>query len=381
MNEIKYKCRCCGSILPEEELLLYPNMPKSAQFFPDASTVAEEKGVDIILFQCENCGLIQAIGEPVPYYKDVIRATGVSDSMRLFREKQFSQWVKANNLMGKKILEVGCGKGEYMDYMEPANVKVTGLEHLRESVEEGNKAGHKIYNGFIESYNYEIPEAPYDGFYIMNFLEHIPKPADFLQGIAHNLSDFGVGIVEVPNVNMILEKKLYSEFIQDHLMYFTKDSLRLLLELNGFEVLSCDEIWYNYIISACVRKRRKMDVSGFAIQKKKVQREIDAYIAKKETEKKHIAVWGAGHQALANLSMLNIAENIDLVIDSAEFKQNKYTPATHIPIVGPDILETGTIQAVIVMAAGFSDEVKDIMKKKYPAVECVVLREDRLEIE
>ena len=33
------------------------------------------------------------------------------------------------------------------------------------------------------------------------------------------------GIIEVPNFDMILKKKLYTEFIRDHIYYFTKEIL------------------------------------------------------------------------------------------------------------------------------------------------------------
>ena len=55
----------------------------------------------------------------------------------------------------------------------------------------------------------------------MSYLEHLPDPNTVLQGISYNLNEDGIGLVEVPNFEMILEKNLYSEFIIDHLFYFT----------------------------------------------------------------------------------------------------------------------------------------------------------------
>ena len=372
-------CKLCGSKLPDKDFLVYKNMPKSAQFFPDENTVNEEKGVDIILKQCSCCGLVQAIGQPVSYYRDVIRATGVSADMTDFRTKQYAEWVKKNHLEGKKVIEIGCGKGEYMKMMEESGAVVFGLEHLHESVEEANKKGYRVIEGFVEGTETEIEGGPYDGFFIMNFLEHIPDPSSFLKGIANNLTNDGVGIVEVPNFDMMLQKSLYSEFIQDHLSYFTSDTLCNLLQISGFEIIRCESIWFDYIISAEVRKRKGFDVKPFMDMQEKIKKEVHAYVDAQKALGHKLAVWGAGHQALANLSQLELADDIEFVVDSAEFKQNKYTPATHIPIVAPAQLKSGEVQAVIVMGGSYSSEIKVVIDRDYPGIGAVVLSENGLE--
>ena len=78
--------------------------------------------------------------------------------------------------------------------------------------------------------------------------------------------------------------------------------------------------------------------------------------------------------------MTNIAKKIKYVVDSAPFKQNKYTPATHVPIVAPEMLLTDKVAAVIVMAAGYSDEIAKIIKKKFNNLQIAVLKNYGLEI-
>lgn len=369
-------CRNCGHKLSNQPILQINNMPKSAQFFPDENELKTEKGIDIILKQCLNCGLIQAVGKPVPYYRDVIRASGVSDEMRIFRNKQYAEWVTENNLKGKKIIEIGCGSGEYMNFMKTAGVKVYGIEHLKESAEKARKNGLTVFEGFIEDEFFKIPEAPYDGFYIMNFLEHIPSPGNFLRGIANNLTDEAFGLVEVPNTDIVLKKRpLYSEFIQDHLSYFTEETLINVIENNGFKVLGCESIWHDSILSARVQKRSYTDMSGFSNKHEILKHQIKEFMSEQKNKGNNIAVWGAGHQALANLSQLEM-NDVKFVIDSAEFKQNKYTPATHIPIYAPERLRGHEVQMVIIMAAGYSNEVALIMDREFPEIEKVIFTEE-----
>ena len=96
---------------------------------------------------------------------------------------------------------------------------------------------------------------------------------------------------------------------------------------------------------------------------------------------KGVAIWGAGHQALATIALLNLSAGIRYVIDSAPFKQGKFTPATHLPICPPDQLAIEPVSAIIVMAAAYSDEVVRTIRDKHgDRFAVAVLRENGLEV-
>ena len=89
-------------------------MPRVAQFLPDESSVQSDSGLDLNIWQCSGCGLVQLSDDPVYYYKDVIRASGLSEEMRLYRGTQFRGFLERFALPGKKVIEIGCGRGEYL---------------------------------------------------------------------------------------------------------------------------------------------------------------------------------------------------------------------------------------------------------------------------
>lgn len=360
---MKNRCRVCGHGFFEGPLLRYENMPKAAQFLPDAGSLDSDKGADLEVCQCSGCGLVQLSNEPVPYYREVIRAAAFSEEMKAFRVKQFGYFVQDYSLKGKKVIEIGCGKGEYLSLMRQAGAEAYGLEHSEESVRQCINDGLRVSQGFIESGETRLEDAPYDAFFILNFLEHLPDLNSALTGICNNLADGAVGLVEVPNFDMILRNKLFSEFIGDHLFYFTGETLSKALMLNGFEIVESKEVWHDYIISAVVRKRKKLDISDFYEYQTRLKTELEGYIDRFKDKK--VAIWGAGHQALAVISLTGIAGKIRYVVDSAPFKQGKYTPATHIPIVAPGALDSDSVDAIIIMAASYSDEVARIIRLKF----------------
>jgi SAM-dependent methyltransferase len=217
------RCRLCGNVFFKEPLLRYENMPKAAQFLPDAESLKSDKGIDLVVCQCSGCGLAQLSNASVHYYKEVVRASAFSEEMKDFRKKQFSSFIQKYSLKGKKIIEIGCGHGEYLSIMRQYNPETYGLENSEEAVKHCLQNGLKASKGFIESGTDKLEDAPFDAFYILNFLEHLPDLNATLRGIYNNLTDNAMGLVEVPNFDMILRNNLFSEFICDHIFYFTAE--------------------------------------------------------------------------------------------------------------------------------------------------------------
>jgi SAM-dependent methyltransferase len=372
------RCRICSGHLGEKPVLSYRNMPGCAQNFPDATNLHTDHGSDLELYECPQCGLIQLACPPVPYYREVIRAAAFSPEMREFRIRQLGDWVERHELRGKRILEIGCGKGEYLSLLGETGAEATGLEYAGASVRHCQRNGLSAIRGFLAKPSQKISAPAFDGFMCLNFMEHWPAPVQTLRAIGNNLLAGAIGLVEVPNFDMILRENLYSEFISDHLSYFTGETLRFALQQAGFEVLECRSIWYDYILSATVRKRQPSDLSALLGQQHKITDEITGFITRFPI--KSVAVWGAGHQALATLALAGLGSSIRYVIDSAPFKQGKFTPATHLPIVPPSQLSDDPVQAIIIMAAGYSDEIAGIIRQHYRlGIPVAILRADELE--
>jgi SAM-dependent methyltransferase len=372
------RCRVCARDLFAEPLLRYANMPRVAQFFPDQSTVAADTGLDLDVWQCAGCGLIQLRTDPVPYYKEVVRASGLSEEMRTFRARQFGAFLDRFSLGGKKVIEIGCGRGEYLSVLQDAGADASGLEYSAAAVASCRAAGLNVSEGYVGSADTVLAGGPFDAFVILNFLEHFPDPNAALRGIHRNLSKGGVGLVEVPNFDMMLAEELFAEFTSDHLSYFTTDTLTTALSLNGFEVLECTEQFHRYFLSAIVRKREPLELSHFAARQARLRDEVHAYMRRFTPGR--VAIWGAGHQALALMSLLGLQDSIRYVVDSAPFKQGKFTPVTHFPIVAPSMLESDPVEALIIMAAGYSDEVARIVRSGFdPRLNVAIWRESGLE--
>ena len=371
-------CRVCSGSFFEGPLLQYHSMPRAAQYLPDIESIKRDNGITLQVCQCSCCGLVQLDSAPVSYYREVIRAAAVSREMTEFRHKQFGAFVEMQSLRGRKVLEIGCGDGEYLSILEQIGVDAYGLEYSPTAVERCVDNGFNVARGFVDSPSAIVKGAPFDAFLILNFLEHLPDQRATLRGIYNNLTAEGMGLIEVPNFDMIVRKRLFSEFTADHLFYFTRDTLSTTLSQNGFDIVECSEEWHGYILSAVVRKRQRLDLSQLRDCQTHLIAELSEYVHRFNDQR--VAIWGAGHQALALMSMMDVAHRIRYVVDSAPFKQGKYTPATHLPIVAPATLKSDPVDAVIVMAASYSDEVARIVREEFGSrMDVVILRDYGLE--
>lgn len=368
------KCRVCNGTIFEAPLIIYKNMPSIAQFLPDVNTVDKDVGIDIEVCQCKKCGLVQILSEPVYYYKDVVRSSGFSMEMIDFRNKQFYKFVSKYGLSNKSIVEIGCGKGEYLSIMSKYCSNTLGIEHSKEAVLDCKRNNLNVVEQYLDFENPNISCKKFDAFYMMNFLEHIPEPSNILSLIYDNLTEDGVGLIEVPNFDLTLSNNIFTDFSIEHLSYFTLDTFKRTLEFSGFDVLNIEIIWYKNIISAEIKKRKKLDISYFKLHQDKFTNEVLEYLSL--FDKNKIVIWGAGHQSLATLSLLDIKDKINYIVDSAIFKQGKFTPVTHIQIKSPDDMKKDGINTVLINATSYSDEVAKIIENKYQFVDNVAILRD-----
>ena len=372
------KCRACNGELFSPALLSYKESPLSAQDFHKIPN--QYNNINLDIYQCTKCNLVQHILPPVSYYKEVIRAVSVSKEMEEFRLKQFKEWVELNNLTNKKYIEIGCGAGDYLEIIKKIGMKkIFGLEYSNKNIALCKTKSLKVKKGYLDDSLDIKDKNTYDAFAIFSFLEHWPNPSKSLGILWNLLSKEANGIIEVPNFEMIQKKGLFTEFITDHIFYFDKSSLSQLLQSNGFEIISIKTIWHDYILSVEVKKRTPLPVNNFKVKFNSLNSELNNYI--KNFNNKNIVIWGAGHQSLAIISLLGIAKYISYIVDSANFKQNKYTSGTNIRIESPEQLVLNKPDVVIIIAAGYSDEVKKIISSKYPFIKnMAIVREDHLEI-
>lgn len=175
------QCIVCGAEL-FDTLLELKNMPDCAEGLSDKSTENFKESIDMGLCQCSRCGLVQLNCQPVSYYKDCVRASGISSTVNQMRYNEYTELIDKYNLKGKKIVEVGCGHGEFLKVLAKFPISPYGIENNKVAATEAKKYGY-VECAWIGDNEFISAEAPFDAFVCHNFLEHQPDPNSFLSGI------------------------------------------------------------------------------------------------------------------------------------------------------------------------------------------------------
>lgn len=392
-------CIVCGRKLSLKPLMTLAHMPSSAQDIPGREELETEQGITLNLHQCETCGLVQFDCEPVAYYKDVIRSGGFSTTMVNLRRRQYRHFINTCKLEGKKLIEVGCGQGEFLSVLSEFPVEACGIEHRESLVRLAEEKGLSVWKQFAGEGEILAPadgsvKGPYDGFLSFNYLEHQPEPVKMLRCIRNNLKEDGVGLITVPSLEYILQYDGYYELIRDHLAYYTFDTLTLAAKQAGFEVIE-REMVNRDTLSVIVKKSRaaagavladdgrppqRVDGGRLIESRAAIGREIEGLIGALKSRGRRLAIWGASHQGFTLASTTEIGGFAEYIIDSAPFKQGKYAPASHLPIVSPEHFKSSPVEAVLIVAPGYTDEIASIIREKFGRnVEILALKSNHLE--
>lgn len=150
----------------------------------------------------------------------------------------------------KKIIEIGCGEGNFCSKLLNKNREIWGLDINADAAKEAKRICYKVLIGSIDSLIEEIPDNYFDCIIFNDVLEHLQEPWSVLETLKSKLSDNGVVVSSMPNFlyinNLFFNILKNKDFkynpkggIMDitHLRFFTPKSIRRMYDDCGYEVV------------------------------------------------------------------------------------------------------------------------------------------------
>ena len=190
------------------------------------------------IFACGRCGLAYLAPRPdeadfFKCYPEIYysgKEAGASHKMRLIKK-----WAQPAG----SVLDVGCGKGYFLNQMKRSGWMVRGLELSEKEADFAKKTFDiDVYTkGLVGS---DLSGIRFDLVTFWHSLEHIKDPSSFLKQVYRILKPKGCLIISTPNISSlqanVFGKKWYHIDAPRHLNLFSAKSLGLLLEKNAFSV-------------------------------------------------------------------------------------------------------------------------------------------------
>jgi SAM-dependent methyltransferase len=133
-----------------------------------------------------------------------------------------------------KLFEAGCGTGEFLAAAIAAGYEAAGVEILPHACEQARRTGAKVTCGDIST----VPNERYDVVVMNDFIEHVRDPRATLKTAHHLLRPGGAIFLATPSLDSWSARLLgrrWMEFKPEHLHYFRRKTIELVLRQAGYE--------------------------------------------------------------------------------------------------------------------------------------------------
>lgn len=147
------------------------------------------------------------------------------------------------------LLDFGCAEGNFLMLAKQKGWKVYGLDLSKFATSIAKKRGLNVFNKTIQQAKFK--NESFDVITLWDVIEHLSNADEIFAEFRRILKKDGLLIIRTPNeksifhliarLSYILSFKLIKSLLKsiyhtDHLYYFSKQTLALLLRKNGFEI-------------------------------------------------------------------------------------------------------------------------------------------------
>ena len=260
------------------------------------------------------------------------------------------------------LIEVGCGKGYFLEQLQSNGYSVTGLDPAYEG---SNPAIRKEY------FSPEIGIQA-EGIIMRHVLEHVINPLDFLFNILKSNNGVGKIYIEVPCFDWICKQHAWFDIFYEHVNYFKLDDFdRIFGEI--YESGHTFGGQYLYVVANLATLRRP-DPDAISVLEfpndflSSVGKHAARLSSQNHENRSKAAIWGgASKGVIFALFMQRAGVNLDIVIDINPAKQGKYLPVTGFKVYSP----TDAVKALapgaelFVMNSNYLNEIKMLTQNQF----------------
>jgi 2-polyprenyl-3-methyl-5-hydroxy-6-metoxy-1,4-benzoquinol methylase len=209
--------------------------------------------------RCDDCGLVFLNPQPSDdelariYSADYFLGSDTEKNSQAVREiKQATARFYLSEISrycgpdSGRLLEIGCGDGDFLATAQTAGWRVTGVEYSAAACE---KARQRLKNGEVfcgELQSARLEAEQFDRCVISDVIEHVRSPMDFLKEIHRVLKPGGALFIATPSIgswSARLMRQKWMEFKAEHLTYFDPQTLQTALFNSSFREVIVEPGW------------------------------------------------------------------------------------------------------------------------------------------
>jgi hypothetical protein len=258
--------------------------------------------------------------------------------------------------LGKhEIVEVGCGKGFFLEMMLARGADIIGFDRTYDG---DNPRVVKDY------FDIGSVSRPAKALILRHVLEHIKNPYNFLCRLRDANGGSGLIFIEVPCFDWILRKCAWFDIFYEHVNYFRMIDFekmfgRIFLQGRFFG----DQ--YLYVIADLASLREPVLTELDAVR---FPENFLGSLDIKEPTTGPVCVWGgASKGVIFSLLRKRGGLPVDVVIDVNPAKHGRFLPATGLKVLSPvqALAKLPSDALIYVMNSNYLEEVKSMSQNKF----------------
>lgn len=317
---------------------------------------------------CDKCFLVQ-VGEyvaPDEIFTDYHYFSSYSDSWLRHCEDYCKHMAADFGIVkSKKVIELASNDGYLLQYFVKQGVQVLGIEPADNVAQVARKNGvptDSVFHGEATARATIARWGQADLVLGNNVLAHVPDLNDFVKGMGVLLAADGLLTMEFPHLVELMKHNQFDTIYHEHFSYFSFTTVEKVFAAHGmrlFDVQTLGTHGGSIRIYGChaastkhathprvaAMKKREQDLgitkletyADFADQVVQTKRNILTTLIDLKRKGKRIVGYGAPGKGNTLLNYCGIRSDfLDFTVDRNPYKQGKFTPGTHIPILSPD---------------------------------------------
>ncbi|MEJ8847079.1 class I SAM-dependent methyltransferase [Variovorax rhizosphaerae] len=256
------------------------------------------------------------------------------------------------------LLEVGCGKGYFLEHLRHAGYRAIGIDPAYEGA-----SPHVIKAPFSSALGLSA-----DAIVLRHVLEHIQGPMHFLRAIARANGGRGKIYIEVPCFDWIRERHAWFDIFYEHVNYFRASDFRRMFG-NILEQGHTFNGQYLYVVADLSSLR---DPSAIPAASAELPVDFLAGIVRSTALARRTpgckAIWGGSSKGVIFAHhMQRAGVDFECAIDINPVKQDRFMAGTGLKIVSPETafrtLSFGAL--VFVMNSNYFEEIAALSRDRF----------------